>query len=107
MVSPSLWHFDIDQWLNPFLPPSPLPRLPYPVSYILGYRHGPQRPLGNLVIIFWAFIGVFCSLALIETISHRVPLFEQHGAPMIIGSFVWHLTRLLYAHGKASNHGNH
>jgi len=43
--------------------------------------------LGNIAIIFWAFIGVFCSITLIEVIGHQVPSFRDHGAPAIVGSF--------------------
>ncbi|KAK3900649.1 hypothetical protein C8A05DRAFT_35715, partial [Staphylotrichum tortipilum] len=54
---PSQWHFDVDAHLNPFLPPSVLPRLPSPVAHFLGYRTHAPRPVGNLAMIFWAVIG--------------------------------------------------
>jgi len=87
-LPPSQWHFDVDRFLNPFIPASPLSRAPYQISYPLGYRRGPPRPLGNIVIIFWAFIGVFSSLAIIQVIGRQVPSFVEYGAPTIIGSFV-------------------
>ncbi|AEO69700.1 5b41c616-110e-40d4-8b58-bb74dc44a562 [Thermothielavioides terrestris] len=84
----SRWHFDIDKYVNPFFPPSVLPRLPSPVAHFLGYRtHAPAHPLGNLAMIFWAIIGVFCSLAIIGAVAQQVPSFESRLVPIIIGSF--------------------
>lgn len=86
---PSRWHFDIDQFLNPLLPPSLLPRLPSPVAHFLGYRtHAPQHALGNLAMVFWAVIGVFSSLAIIGVVNEAVPAFQHRTVPIIIGSFV-------------------
>ncbi|KAI0843959.1 HPP family protein [Daldinia vernicosa] len=84
---PTKWHFEIDQYLNPWIPAAPWKRLPYPVAHFLGYRPEHQRPLGNIAMVFWAFIGVFCSLTMIEAVGHAIPSFEEHGAPIIIGSF--------------------
>lgn len=84
----SEWHIDLDRHLNPFLPPSTLHRLPYPISLFLGHRRGPNPQLGNLVVIFWAFIGIFGSLALIVVVNTHIPVFQDRGAPVIIGSFV-------------------
>ena len=85
----SRWHFDIDKYLNPFVPPSGLPHVPSPVAHFLGYRtHAPARPLGNLAMVFWAVIGVFCSLAIIGAVVLAVPAFQVRGVPTIIGSFV-------------------
>ncbi|KAI2470894.1 HPP family-domain-containing protein [Annulohypoxylon bovei var. microspora] len=84
---PSKWNFEIDDYLNPWLPAAPWNYIPYPIAYFLGHRSGPQCPVGNIAMIFWAFIGVFCSLIIIETVSRAIPSFEERGAPIIIGSF--------------------
>ncbi|KAK3374737.1 HPP family-domain-containing protein [Podospora didyma] len=85
---PSRWHFNIDKHINPILPASVLPQIPYPVAHFLGHRSPPpQRPVGNLTVIFWAFIGIFSSLTIIGTVSARVPSFKSHNVPQIIGSF--------------------
>ncbi|KAL2255390.1 hypothetical protein VTK26DRAFT_3469 [Humicola hyalothermophila] len=84
----SRWHFDIDEYLNPFFPASVLPRLPSAVAHFLGYRTHTPRPLGNLVMIFWAAIGVFSSLAVIGAVNRAVPEFQARGVPTILGSFV-------------------
>ena len=88
--TPLRWHVDIDQYLNPFVPPSLLPRLPYPVAHFLGHRTGRslRTPLGNIVVIFWAFVGVFGTLSFIGLIGRHIPAFESRGVPTIVGSFV-------------------
>lgn len=49
--------------------------------------------------IFWAWIGVFAAILMIQAVSKRVPSFEARGAPMIVGSFVsLILTSLLEAY---------
>ncbi|KAL4780612.1 HPP family-domain-containing protein [Aspergillus varians] len=84
----SRWHLDIDVVLNPFLPPPPWRLLPRYVSHFFGYRgEHPQKALGNLVISFWSLIGVFCGVLLIAEVSSRVPAFQDHHAPLIVGSF--------------------
>ncbi|KAK4154908.1 HPP family-domain-containing protein [Chaetomidium leptoderma] len=85
---PARWHFDIDGYINPFFPPSALPRLPSPVAHFLGYRtHAPTHQLGNLAMIFWAAIGVFSSIAIIGAVMLSIPEFQSRGVPTVIGSF--------------------
>lgn len=84
----SRWHFDIDSLLNPFVPPPPWHWMPRPVSHFLGYRgEHPQKAMGNLVIAFWSLIGVFCGVLLVAEVSLHVPAFQNHNAPLIVGSF--------------------
>ncbi|KAI0842658.1 HPP family-domain-containing protein [Hypoxylon sp. FL0890] len=83
---PSQWHFEIDEYLDPWVPAAPWKHLPHPVARFLGHRPEPQRPLGNISMIFWAFIGVFCSITIIEAVSRAIPSFQEHGSPIIIGS---------------------
>ncbi|KAH6688457.1 HPP family protein [Plectosphaerella plurivora] len=84
---PRYWGFDVDRYLNPFLPPPPWRHLPRPISRFFGYRVTKPPNWGNLSVIFWAFIGVFCGISLIAVVSKHIPSFEAHGAPIIIGSF--------------------
>lgn len=86
--NPSKWHFEIDEYLNPWIPPAPWKHIPYPIAHFFGYRPNHPRPLGNIAVIFWAFIGILCSLTIIELVGRAIPSFEAHGTPMIIGSFV-------------------
>jgi hypothetical protein len=82
------WNFDIDNWLNPLVPSPPWQRLPYPISRSLGYRKQPLKPIGNLIITAWAFVGIFLGIIVIEVVTKHVPVFQQHQAPIIIASFV-------------------
>ncbi|KAK0704385.1 HPP family-domain-containing protein [Lasiosphaeris hirsuta] len=81
------WHLDLDRYLNPFLPASVLPRLPSAVAHFLGYRTPgqPPRPLGNLLVVFWTFIGIFSSLTIIGAVGQEIHSFRN--VPTIIGSF--------------------
>lgn len=86
-LNPSKWHFEIDDYLNPWIPPAPWKHIPYPIAHFLGYRPNHPRPLGNIAVIFWSFIGILSSLTIIEVVGRAIPSFEAHGTPMIIGSF--------------------
>ncbi|PHH85011.1 hypothetical protein CDD83_1034 [Cordyceps sp. RAO-2017] len=81
------WNFDIDRFLNPLVPPPPWRWLPYPVARFLGYRRTAPAETGNLMPIFWAFLGILGCILVIEAVSSHVPVFKDHGAPMIVGSF--------------------
>ncbi|KAI3553707.1 HPP family protein [Colletotrichum abscissum] len=85
--NPRNWDFDIDRFLNPFVPPPPWKYLPYPISHCFGYRKSKPQNVGNLVSIFWACIGVFCGVAVVSIVSRQIPSFRDHGAPIIVGSF--------------------
>lgn len=89
-AGPFRWHVNVDRHLNPLLPGSVLPRLPHPVAHFLGYRSHASAggPVGNLIVVFWAAIGIFSSLAIIGAVSQQVPEFERRGVPVIVGSFV-------------------
>ncbi|KAJ5145796.1 uncharacterized protein N7515_000360 [Penicillium bovifimosum] len=84
---PSTWNFDIDRYVNPFLPAPRWHLWPRPVAYMLGHRESPPKPMGNVLIALWSIVGAFCSVALVASVSQRVPSFEARGAPAIIGSF--------------------
>ncbi|KAG5912581.1 hypothetical protein E4U53_005263, partial [Claviceps sorghi] len=81
------WTFNIDRYLNPLVPPPPWEYLPYPVAWFLGHRKTTPRETGNLMPIFWATVGVFAALLLVQGVSGQVPSFAAHGAPVIVGSF--------------------
>ena len=80
-------NFDIDAYLNHFIPCSQLHKLPCPVSRFLGYRSSPQHDCGNVVSWGWALIGGFCGIALIEGVFMSVNI-RGLDMPLIIGSFV-------------------
>jgi CBS-domain-containing membrane protein len=79
--------FDIDDYLNPFIPHSHLNLLPKPISRLLGYRSTPQKSIGSLLVCTWAFIGAFTSISLISLLFHVLPVRWPSNAPIIIASF--------------------
>ncbi|EEA28962.1 hypothetical protein TMatcc_002678 [Talaromyces marneffei ATCC 18224] len=87
LSDPEAWHFDIDRWLNPLLLSPPWRILPYPISYFLGHRKHPIKPIGNLIMIAWAFLGIFLGLIVVELVTKQVRLFNDHNGPIIIASF--------------------
>ncbi|PQE10097.1 HPP family protein [Rutstroemia sp. NJR-2017a BVV2] len=78
--------FNIDDYLNRFIPASRLHILPQYVSWFLGYRREQRAPVGTLVIWFWAFVGAFCGIAIVEGV-YSTHFFKEHGTPLVIASF--------------------
>ncbi|RDW77135.1 hypothetical protein BP6252_05188 [Coleophoma cylindrospora] len=79
--------FNIDQYLNPYIPRPRLHLLPKPLSWILGYRDTPRQHLiGNLLIAFWSFVGAVAGICVIEAVFHTHPI-QSQGTPIIIASF--------------------
>jgi hypothetical protein len=87
-ADPSTWNFDIDRYLNRFVPAPRWRLVPYPVAHFLGHRkdHRVDR-LGNIPMTFWAFIGIFSAILLIELASRSIAVVEQSGL-LIVASFV-------------------
>lgn len=90
MMDPLKWSFDIDRYLNPLVPSPPWRFIPYPAARFLGHRKPHDTPIvmGNLATIFWAWIGVFCGIALIGGVTLHIPSYQEHNVPLLIGSFV-------------------
>lgn len=89
-MDPRTWTFDVDRYLNPFVPCPPWRRLPYPVARFLGHRKPDFKPwpLENIVTIFWAFIGAFCGISVIGVVVLHIPEFQHRSVPLLISSFV-------------------
>lgn len=79
--------FDIDRYINRFVPPSWLHRLPKPIARFLGYRHPPAPPIGNVLVWWWAFIGAFSGILIVEAVFHTNKL-QAEGVPLVIASLV-------------------
>ncbi|KAJ5576194.1 hypothetical protein N7535_003120 [Penicillium sp. DV-2018c] len=43
--------------------------------------------MGNILIAMWSLVGAFCGIALVASVSKRVPSFEARDASAIVGSF--------------------
>lgn len=82
------WNIDIDRYINPYILSQPARRLPPMLGRFLGHRLDQPRPLGNVVIAIWSFIGTLASLSLIYVVTAHIPAIEDRQAPFILGSFV-------------------
>ncbi|KAF2202651.1 hypothetical protein GQ43DRAFT_430586 [Delitschia confertaspora ATCC 74209] len=81
------WNFDIDRYINRVLRPSPLHKLPTPVSRFLGYRKEPKKDVGNILGAIWSFVGAFCGLAVIVAVFNNTESIQRHHPPVLIASF--------------------
>lgn len=81
-------HIDIDKYINPFVPPSQLYRLPKPIARFLGYRETPPPELGNVLLAFWSLLGAFCGLFLVGAVFHYSDQILQYHPPVVFGSLV-------------------
>ncbi|PVI03436.1 HPP family protein [Periconia macrospinosa] len=82
------WNFDIDRYVNKVVPPSPLHKLPTPISRWLGYRKEEPGPdIGNVMGAFWSFVGAFCGLAIVAAVFNNADVIQTHQPPALIASF--------------------
>ncbi|OQV02272.1 hypothetical protein CLAIMM_07501 [Cladophialophora immunda] len=106
--------FDIDNYLNPFIPRNPLRFLPSWVSYWFGYRSPSSTVAHHPCLCFlpasyleyfhpseWFYtyhlhtfflylsilVGAFCGVAIIENVFLALPQLSGHTVPIVIASF--------------------
>ncbi|KAF8866429.1 HPP family protein-like protein [Acephala macrosclerotiorum] len=84
MASPA-FDFDVDHYINPILPWSRIYLLPKSISWFLGYRAEHSRPIGSVLIWWWAFFGAFCSILVIEAVF-QTERFKMEKTPLVIAS---------------------
>lgn len=82
------WNLDLDRYVNRIVPPSPLHRLPTPVSRFLGYRKEQKQDVGNILGAFWSCVGGFCGLAVIAAVFNNTESIQMRHPPTMIASFV-------------------
>ncbi|ORY17579.1 HPP family-domain-containing protein [Clohesyomyces aquaticus] len=87
-IRPREWNFDIDRYINPYLPPSRLHRLPTPLSRFLGYRRKETQDVGNVLQAWWGFVGAFCGLAAVAAVFNNSGDIQARHPPAMIASFV-------------------
>ena len=85
------WNFDIDRYLNPFIPRNQSKKLPRPIAHFLGDRTTPQKDVGNVLLSFWSCVGGFMSIIIMESIF-MIPAIRDLNPPLMIASFVSDLT---------------
>lgn len=87
-------YLDIDEYINPFIPPSQLCRLPKPISWFLGYRETPAPDVGNILVALWALLGAFWGLFVVGAVFHYSDQILQYHPPVIFASFVRNTSKL-------------
>ncbi|KAK4966068.1 hypothetical protein LTR66_012059 [Elasticomyces elasticus] len=79
-------HFHIDKYINPYLPPSQLYRLPRFISRFFGYREVPKQDVGSVLVWLWSFVGAFCAIALVCGLFNATPWIQAFNPPVVIAS---------------------
>jgi hypothetical protein len=79
--------FDIDHYLNRIIPRNHIHLLPKPISWFLGYRESRPAPIGNVFVWWWAFIGAFAGILVVEAVF-QTKYFQAEGTPIVIASLV-------------------
>nr|POE76141.1 transmembrane protein [Quercus suber] len=79
--------FDIDHYLNPFIPRSPLHHLPIPLSYFLGYRSKVDKEPPIPIQWLTTLLSTTAGLCLVSATFIYAPGLSQYNPPVIIASF--------------------
>jgi hypothetical protein len=79
--------FDIDNYINRFIPRNRLRLLPKPISWFLGYRSSSPSRIGNVLVWWWAFLGAFAGILVVEAVF-RTEQLQSEGTPIVIASLV-------------------
>jgi hypothetical protein len=104
--------FDIDNYLNPYVPRNPLRFLPPCVSYFFGHRSHPTQThpclafqklhfnreltvgewytkyhVHTLFLYFGILVGAFAGVSIIENVFLALPQLSGHTVPIVIASF--------------------
>lgn len=81
-----LLNFDIDRYLNPYIPHNRIYILPRPLQHILGYRTEPQKEPPVLVQWILTFIATLGGLCLVAGVTNYAPGITKYNPPVIIAS---------------------
>ena len=85
-MASELLDFDMDRYLNPWLPRNRVGYLPAPISRFLGYRKDTYKEPPALVQWFSAFVGAFIGILLIGAIFRYAPGVVDKHPPIIVAS---------------------
>src|SRR5579859_1041696 len=80
--------FDIDEYLNRFIPRPWLHKLPTWANWGLGCRRKLPRKVTTVVVWIWTFIGAFCGVSVVQAVFERSQFFLDRHVVNIVGSFV-------------------
>lgn len=80
-----MFRFTIDTWLDRYLWPNQVRRLPKPVARFLG-GHSP-KPVPDYLIWLEILVASFCGIAVIEGVFKSHTVFSHHHSVLIIASY--------------------
>ncbi|KAK5125425.1 hypothetical protein LTR85_000534 [Meristemomyces frigidus] len=81
-----LLNFDIDRYVNPYIPHNRLYILPRPLQHILGYRQEPQKEPPAAVQWILTFIATLGGLCLVASVYTHAPGIAQYHPPVVVAS---------------------
>lgn len=81
-------HFDIDDYLNRICLPSQTHKFPTPIARFLGWRKKPAKPIGNILVAIYAFLGAFIGLIVVGATFRYSPLLKEDHIPVLFASLV-------------------
>ncbi|KAF4548939.1 Hypothetical protein D9617_24g016530 [Elsinoe fawcettii] len=85
-ISDHILNFNIDYYLNPYLPPSILPRLPIFLAYPLGRRKTPPPALPITIHTLVSVVAAFLGLLTVTAIINFAPQLQHISTPVLIPS---------------------
>lgn len=80
-----MFRFTIDNWVNKYLWPNKVSKLPQPFRQVLGGHT--TAPVGDHFIWLEVFISSFCGVALLEGVFEHSSVFNLHHLHNIIASY--------------------
>lgn len=80
-----MYKFDIDKYLNPYLWPNQVHRVPKPVDRFLGAMT--RKDVPDYLLWIDILVGTFCGIAIIEGVFKSHTVFSNHNGPLIVASY--------------------
>ena len=81
-------NFQIDDYINPYIRPLPLSRLPKSVARFLGHRESPAPEIPHAIAWCWSFIGAFIGILVVSAINRYAPGLQKYSPPTVVASLV-------------------
>ncbi|GAB7347758.1 hypothetical protein MBLNU459_g5307t1 [Dothideomycetes sp. NU459] len=79
-------NFQIDDYLNDYVPYPRYSRLPAPIARFLGFRIETFEEPPHLIICLWSFVGALAGLLTIGALYQYAPGLARYNPPVIIAS---------------------
>jgi len=79
-------HFDIDEYLDRFVPHNQAHRFPKPIARFLGHRDTPAPQIGNILVAIWALVGAFLGLLVVGAMLKFSSHLQSYHPPILFAS---------------------